>query len=95
LLFAGGAVLWLWLFSRVIKYVLTHFRKNTMATLIWSMIGSLPILRPRKILSPWWIEVPTMRYSLETSAHLWIVLLICLVWTFWAYKVFNIFDQVN
>lgn len=103
-LFALGAVLWLWIFSRVISYILLHYRKVTMSVLIGFMIWSLPILWPRQNPSS-----PSNDSLVDTKDHtemvlvspdvyeknarvMWVILLF-LVWVWWWSIVFNKFDQ--
>ncbi len=43
-IFACGALLGLMLFSRILKWLLTHFRQQLLATLTGIMLGALPVL---------------------------------------------------
>lgn len=53
ILFGSGAVLGLLLFSKVLKYILLHFRQKTISLLIGIIIGSLVKIWPWKEVVEW------------------------------------------
>ncbi len=98
LLFMVGALIGLALFSRLISYLITNYRRSTLSILIWFMIWSLPILWPWQSNNLVWegasiVMVSPLNYEKQNT--FFIVLFLFVLWFAWGYKVFNNFDQVN